>query len=123
MKKLLLLNVGIVSLISLVYSQRSPTPVKNDWQKQGLKGKVKSCIYWEYERGVASGLLIDSFTSKYDYKGNLHNWWTKDDRRKFNAKVKDVIKQYETFALYDGIIMDNSPGIYPSDGDLFLIVP
>ena len=51
---------------------------------------------------------LDDMGSKYDEKGNLHNWWTKDDRRKFNEKVKNVIKQYETFAKYDGIKMDAS---------------
>jgi predicted metalloendopeptidase len=51
---------------------------------------------------------LDDLGSKYDYKGNLHNWWTKHDRNIFNKKVKDVIKQYETFAKYDGIEMDAS---------------
>ena len=51
---------------------------------------------------------LDDLGSQYDYKGNLHNWWTKEDRLTFNRKVKDVIKQYETFAAYDGIKMDAS---------------
>ena len=49
---------------------------------------------------------ITLFKDKYDYNGNLHNWWTKEDRQKFELKVKDVVKQYETFAAYDGIEMD-----------------
>jgi predicted metalloendopeptidase len=51
---------------------------------------------------------LDNTGSKYDYKGNLYNWWTKTDRHKFDLKVKNVIKQYETFASYDGIKMDGS---------------
>jgi putative endopeptidase len=51
---------------------------------------------------------LDDTGSKYDYKGNLNNWWTLEDRKKFNAKVRNVIKQYETFAAYDGIKMDAS---------------
>jgi len=51
---------------------------------------------------------LDDLGSKYDEKGNLHNWWTKNDRKIFNKKVKNVIKQYETFAEYDGIKMDAS---------------
>lgn len=51
---------------------------------------------------------LDDMGSKYDHNGNLHNWWTPSDRKKFNAKVKDVINQYETFAKYDGIKMDAS---------------
>lgn len=51
---------------------------------------------------------LDDMGSKYDENGNLNNWWTKEDRKKFNSKVKNVIKQYETFAGYDGIKMDAS---------------
>jgi putative endopeptidase len=51
---------------------------------------------------------LDDLGSQYDYKGNLFNWWTKEDRAIFNKKVKDVVKQYETFAAYDGIKMDAS---------------
>ena len=54
------------------------------------------------------GHSIDDMGSKYDYKGNLFNWWTEQDRKMFNKKVSDVIKQYETFASYDGIKMDAS---------------
>jgi putative endopeptidase len=49
---------------------------------------------------------LDDMGSKYDHNGNLHNWWTPSDRKKFNLKVKDVVAQYETFARYDGIEMD-----------------
>ena len=61
-----------------------------------------------YTLGHEMSHCLDDTGSKYDYKGNLHNWWTKEDRRKFEIKVKDVVKQYETFALYDGIKMDGT---------------
>ena len=61
-----------------------------------------------YTLGHEMSHSLDDMGSKYDYKGNLHNWWTKADRRKFNAKVRNVIKQYEQFAGYDGIKMDAS---------------
>ena len=61
-----------------------------------------------YTLGHEMSHSLDDTGSKYDYKGNLHNWWTKDDRRKFEAKVKDVSRQYEAFAAYDGIKMDAS---------------
>jgi putative endopeptidase len=49
---------------------------------------------------------LDDLGSKYNEKGNLHNWWTKHDRNVFNKKVKNVVKQYEKFASYDGLKMD-----------------
>jgi putative endopeptidase len=49
---------------------------------------------------------LDDLGSKYDHRGNLHNWWTEGDRRVFERKGRDVVKQYEAFAGYDGIKMD-----------------
>ena len=51
---------------------------------------------------------LDNSGSKFDEKGNLHNWWTEQDLKKFNLKIKNVNEQYETFAMYDGIKMDAS---------------
>lgn len=51
---------------------------------------------------------LDDLGSKYDYQGNLFNWWTPQDAVKFQSKVEDVIQQYELFASYDGIDMDAS---------------
>jgi predicted metalloendopeptidase len=77
-----------------------------------------------YERGIEYNLShigytishemshsLDDVGSKFDYNGNLHNWWTNHDRKIFNKKVNNVIKQYELFASYDGIKMDASIGI------------
>ena len=61
-----------------------------------------------YTLGHEMSHCLDDLGSKYDEKGNLHNWWTNSDRKKFNAKVNNVIKQYEQFAAYDGIKMDAS---------------
>ena len=61
-----------------------------------------------YTLGHEMSHCLDDMGSKYNEKGNLQNWWTKHDRRKFDSKVKNVIKQYETFAGYDGINMDAS---------------
>lgn len=61
-----------------------------------------------YTLGHEMSHCLDDLGSKYDEKGNLHNWWTKQDRNIFNRKVKNVIKQYEQFAGYDGIKMDAS---------------
>ena len=51
---------------------------------------------------------LDNTGCRFDHKGNLHNWWTKEDKKAFDAKVKDVNRQYEAFAKYDGIEMDGS---------------
>jgi putative endopeptidase len=61
-----------------------------------------------YTLGHEMSHCLDDLGSQYDHNGNLFNWWTKADRATFNKKVKDVVKQYETFAAYDGIKMDAS---------------
>jgi putative endopeptidase len=61
-----------------------------------------------YTLGHELSHSLDDLGSQYDHLGNLHNWWTPEDKKKFNAKVNDVIKQYEQFAKYDGIDMDAS---------------
>ena len=54
---------------------------------------------------------LDDWGSQYDETGKLNNWWTDKDRKKYQKIQNDVIKQYETFASYDGIKFDASPSI------------
>jgi predicted metalloendopeptidase len=54
---------------------------------------------------------LDDWGSKYNSEGKLENWWTDKDRKKFEHIQKDVIKQYEKFALYDGIKFNALPSI------------
>ena len=54
---------------------------------------------------------LDDWGSKYGYDGNLNDWWTDADKRKYKAIQKDVIKQYEEYAARDGIKFDASIGI------------
>ena len=54
---------------------------------------------------------LDDWGSQYDETGKLNNWWTNKDRKIFEKIQKDVIKQYEVFASYDGIEFDAAPSI------------
>ena len=51
---------------------------------------------------------LDDMGSKYDYKGNMNDWWTPGDKANFNQRQNDVIKQYEFYAKRDGIDFDAS---------------
>ena len=42
---------------------------------------------------------FDSNGAKCDELGNLNNWWTKADERKFNKKVNAMIKQFDGIEL------------------------
>jgi putative endopeptidase len=54
---------------------------------------------------------LDDWGSKYGFDGNLNDWWTDADKKKYKAKQQDVIKQYEVYAARDGIKFDASLGI------------
>jgi predicted metalloendopeptidase len=61
---------------------------------------------------------LDDWGSKYDETGKLNNWWTEKDQKAFEKIQKDVIKQYEVFAAYDGIEMDAEPTIGENLADI-----
>lgn len=61
---------------------------------------------------------LDDLGSQYDENGNLHDWWTPHDKKIFKAKIENVIKQYETFAGYDGIQMDASLSVGENLADI-----
>lgn len=44
---------------------------------------------------------FDDQGRQYDLAGNLADWWTKEDKDKFNAKTKVLIDQFNNFAALD----------------------
>ena len=87
-------------------------------------GYIQSPFVDLHERGIEYNLAhigftiahemshaLDDMGSKYGYDGNLHDWWTDEDKKKYKAIQQDVIKQYEEFAARDGIEFDASIGI------------
>lgn len=42
---------------------------------------------------------FDDQGSQYDEKGNLNNWWTAEDLKKFKAKTKLIVDQYNKFTV------------------------
>jgi putative endopeptidase len=45
---------------------------------------------------------FDDQGSKYDGDGNLNDWWTEQDREKFNAKGRMLVQQYNTYSPLPG---------------------
>ena len=46
---------------------------------------------------------FDDEGSQFDAKGNLKNWWTKEDREKFDARTKCVADQYSSYVMVDDV--------------------
>jgi len=61
---------------------------------------------------------LDDLGSKYDYKGNLKNWWLPQDKKHFDRYIKDVIAEYEDFAKRDGIVWDASNSVGEDIADI-----
>lgn len=46
---------------------------------------------------------FDDQGSQYDETGRLNNWWTKEDREKFEARTKLLIEQYNNYVVLDSL--------------------
>ena len=75
------------------------------------RGIEYNLAYIGYTMGHELSHSLDDMGSKFDADGNLNNWWTDSDRKKFNEKINDVVKQYEEFAARDGIKFDARVGV------------
>jgi predicted metalloendopeptidase len=61
---------------------------------------------------------LDESGSKYDHKGNLKDWWTKEDKVKYKRIIRDIVKQYQVFASYDKITFDAEIGVGEDMADI-----
>ncbi len=46
---------------------------------------------------------FDDQGSQYDETGKLNNWWTKEDREKFEARTKLLVEQYNNYVVLDSL--------------------
>jgi putative endopeptidase len=46
---------------------------------------------------------FDDEGSQFDAKGNLHEWWSKEDRKRFNKRVAVIVKQFNSYTLLDSL--------------------
>ncbi|MBK8847376.1 MAG: M13 family metallopeptidase [Bacteroidetes bacterium] len=46
---------------------------------------------------------FDDQGSQYDGDGNLNDWWTADDRKKFEAKTKLIVEQFDNYKVLDSL--------------------
>ena len=51
---------------------------------------------------------FDDEGSQFDGNGNLKNWWTKEDRAKFDARTKCVQDQYAQYVVVDDIHINSA---------------
>jgi len=61
---------------------------------------------------------FDDSGSKYDADGTLRNWWTEEDRMKFEAKTVDLGKQFDAYTVLDTIHVNGKLTMGENIGDL-----
>jgi putative endopeptidase len=61
---------------------------------------------------------FDDNGSKYDADGTLRNWWTEEDRTKFDAKTKTLAQQYDAYTVLDTLHVNGKLTLGENIGDL-----
>ncbi|WP_367865747.1 M13 family metallopeptidase [Pedobacter sp. WC2423] len=61
---------------------------------------------------------FDDSGSQYDKDGNLRNWWTNEDRTKFEAKTKALGEQFDSYTVLDTIHVNGKLTMGENIGDL-----
>ena len=61
---------------------------------------------------------FDDSGSKFDGTGNLHDWWTKEDRAAFDARTKMLVEQYNQFSPVEGMTVNGELTLGENIGDL-----
>uniref|UniRef100_A0A6C0JY28 Peptidase M13 C-terminal domain-containing protein n=1 Tax=viral metagenome TaxID=1070528 RepID=A0A6C0JY28_9ZZZZ len=82
------------------------------------RGVEYNLAYIGYTLAHEMSHCLDDSGSRYNALGNLQDWWTSNDRKHYQSKMNNVIKQYESFALIDGSIFDASLSIGEDIADI-----
>lgn len=61
---------------------------------------------------------FDDEGSQYDAHGNLRNWWTKEDREKFEERTKCVREQYDSYVIVGDVHLNGSLTLGENVADL-----
>lgn len=68
--------------------------------------------------GHEIGHGFDDQGSKYDGDGNLANWWTDEDRRRFEERTNMLVEQYNAFEPLPGFFVNGKLTLGENIGDL-----
>jgi predicted metalloendopeptidase len=68
--------------------------------------------------GHEMGHGFDDQGSKSDYAGVQRNWWTDEDRARFDARTRALVAQYNTYCPLEGQCVNGQLGLGENIGDL-----
>lgn len=61
---------------------------------------------------------FDDNGSQYDADGTLRNWWTVEDRQKFEAKAQQLVQQFNGYSVQDTLFVNGKLTLGENIGDL-----
>ena len=61
---------------------------------------------------------FDDQGRQYDAKGNLSDWWTKEDAEKFNAKTQVMVDQFNDYVVLDSLHVNGKATLGENIADL-----
>ncbi len=61
---------------------------------------------------------FDDSGAQYDGNGNLNNWWTEEDKEKFDASADALVKQFEAYEPVPGVFVNGRFTLGENIGDL-----
>jgi putative endopeptidase len=60
----------------------------------------------------------DDQGSKFDASGNMQNWWTEEDRAKFEARTEKLVNQFNQYTVADGVPVNGKLALGENIADL-----
>lgn len=61
---------------------------------------------------------FDDQGSRFDWEGNMVNWWTDEDRENFNARTDKLVAQYDAYEALDSVNVQGKLTLGENIGDL-----
>lgn len=61
---------------------------------------------------------FDDEGRQFDALGNLQNWWTKDDEKRFNEKAKRMVEQFNNYVVLDSMHINGKATLGENIADL-----
>jgi putative endopeptidase len=61
---------------------------------------------------------FDDQGRQFDEKGNLKNWWTKEDETKFNSRADVMIRQFSNYKVFEGYNINGKATLGENIADL-----
>ncbi|MGN6133624.1 MAG: M13-type metalloendopeptidase, partial [Aureliella sp.] len=61
---------------------------------------------------------FDDKGSQYDGNGNLRNWWSEEDRREFESRAGQLVKQYNAYKPFEDMNVNGELTLGENIGDL-----